>query len=121
MHDNAPQHHQTALNLLNGVLQEDPHSGKALLAKAYIHEWATEWNEAQQLFSQAKIDELGDCEALEGKAWALIHLDRFDEGIPLLREVITRLDHLEAAPLSRARARWKLGEALWRKPGMYCA
>ena len=76
-----------------------------------------DWEEASTMFARVSDEHDEGIRAREEEAWCAIQLDRSDEGIVSLEDVLAQLEGLEGKDEDRARCMYRLGHAHWVQGG----
>ncbi|CAE6416415.1 unnamed protein product [Rhizoctonia solani] len=120
VHLYPPKHHARASRILDEVLGRNPGHVGALMARAYIHQYAKNWAEAMKHFERVMKETDGDdtagwvgIRAREEVAWCMAMDHQLQDSLSELREVSSALALGDAPPDDRARVEWRLGKCLW--------
>jgi superkiller protein 3 len=129
VHYYAPKHHPRALQLLDGVLKQNPKATACLMGKGYIFLGESRFSEAREQFEQALEIERAkrlsedqvrsdlDLEATECVGWSMIKEGRLEEGRQMLLDMVEVLDRDEARNQDSARVWTRIGQAEWQMGG----
>jgi superkiller protein 3 len=131
VHLHPPKHHARASRILDDVLTRDPGHANALMARAYILQYAKDWDKAAKLFRLVLKETADDdspgwvrARAREEVAWCLAMAGDLEGGLDELKEVSEVLEAGEAPLEDRARVEWRLGKCMWelggQLPGSIC-
>ncbi|CAK5265358.1 unnamed protein product [Mycena citricolor] len=112
-----PKHHSRALSLLDQILRQAPTNTAGLMGRAFVLQQQQHWAEAAEVFAQA-IASLAESSpmrirAREEEAWCQTRAGNLDEGITVLKSVLTVLDTGDGAEADSARCLWRLGASYW--------
>ncbi|KAN0063561.1 Superkiller protein 3 [Thecaphora frezii] len=140
-HLHPPQNHAKAIRIADAILAHDEANVDALLARAYIDQAASRWDEAkahllkvQQLASVAprtdrtqrerrlSISPDPGLEAWIEVAWCDVHLGRLVEAKAEMEEILAKVDPVTFEGVGseeRAKIWWRLGRCLWGLGGEY--
>lgn len=117
VHFYPPKYHARALRSLDSLLEQDENQVDCRIARGYTHQYARRWEEARQDFDKVlTLVEESDpvwLEAAEESAWCQVQLGQKATGIESLNSIIEKLDQCQDADTAQARARWRLGKAIW--------
>ncbi|CAE6511205.1 unnamed protein product [Rhizoctonia solani] len=120
VHLYPPKHHARASRILDEVLTRNPGHVGALMARAYIYQYAKGWGEAIKHFQRVMKETDGDdtvgwvgVRAREEVAWCMAMDHQLEASLGELREVSSALALGDAPPDDRARVEWRLGKCLW--------
>ncbi|KAJ1304710.1 hypothetical protein OPQ81_005849 [Rhizoctonia solani] len=120
VHLYPPKHHARASRILDEVLARNPGHVGALMARAYIYQYAKNWAEAIKHFQRVIKETDGDdtagwvgIRAREEVAWCMAMDHQLEASLVELREVDSALASGDAPPDDRARVGWRLGKCLW--------
>jgi superkiller protein 3 len=126
VHLHPPKHHARASRILDEVLARDAGHVGALMARAYILQYAKDWSAAMKLFQRVMKETESDetvgwvgVRAKEEVAWCLAMDGQLEASLSELREVSSALGGAEAPPDDRARVEWRLGKCLWELGGLW--
>lgn len=131
VHYYAPKHHPRALQLLDGVLKQNPKATACLMGKGYVFLGESRFSEAREQFEKAlEIEKTKrvaadlvrsnlDLEATECVGWSMIKEGRLEEGRKLLLETVDILDQDESRNQDSARVWTRIGQAEWQMQGTY--
>ncbi|KAF8739668.1 Tetratricopeptide repeat, partial [Rhizoctonia solani] len=120
VHLYPPKHHARASRILEEVLARNPGHVGALMARAYIYQYAKNWGDAIKHFQRVMKETDGDdtvgwvsVRAREEVAWCMAMDGQLETSLSELREVSSALALGDAPPDDRARVEWRLGKCLW--------
>ncbi|KAF8757237.1 Tetratricopeptide repeat [Rhizoctonia solani] len=120
VHLYPPKHHARASRILEEVLARNPGHVGALMARAYIYQYAKNWGDAVKHFQRVMKETDGDdtvgwvgVRAREEVAWCMAMDGQLETSLSELREVSSALALGDAPPDDRARVEWRLGKCLW--------
>lgn len=125
VHFFAPKHHPRAMQLLNGVIKQNPKATACLMGKGYIFLGEGRFTEAREQFEAALEIERSkrivadqamsilELEATECVGWSMIKESRLQEGRSKLLEVVDVLDKDESRNQDSARVWTRIGHAEW--------
>lgn len=131
VHFFAPKHHPRALQLLDGVLKQNPKATACLMGKGYIFLGEGRFSEAREQFENALQVERGkrivadqapsnlELEATECVGWSMIKEGRLEEGRVKLLEVVDVLDKDDSRNQDSARVWTRIGQAEWEMQGEF--
>lgn len=131
VHYFAPKHHPRALQLLDGVLKQNPKATACLMGKGYVFLGEGRFSEAREQFEQAleierakrvsedQVRSSLDLEATECVGWSMIKEGRLEEGREMLLEMVEVLDKDESRNQDSARVWTRIGQAEWQMGGMF--
>jgi superkiller protein 3 len=133
VHYFAPKHHPRALQLLDGVLEQNPKATACLMGKGYIYLADDQFADARTQFEralQAEQAKRGDrteqqplssveLEARENVGWCLIKQGLLEEGKEQLMQVVEVLDADESRAQDAARVWTRIGQAEWEMGGRF--
>ncbi|QRW08082.1 superkiller protein 3 [Ceratobasidium sp. AG-Ba] len=124
VHLHPPKHHARASRILDDVLTRDPGHVNALMARAYILQYAKDWAGAIKHFERVlKETETEDTpgwirpRAREEVAWCSAMAGDLEGSLNELKEVAELLESGEAPSEDRARVEWRLGKCMWELGG----
>jgi superkiller protein 3 len=129
VHFFAPKHHPRALQLLDGVLKQNPKATACLLGKGYVFLGEGRYSEAREQFELAleiekskhlAVDQAMsnvELEATECVGWSMIKEGRLEEGRSKLMEVVDVLDKDDSRNQDSARVWTRIGQAEWEMQG----
>jgi superkiller protein 3 len=87
------------------------------MSRGFVFQYARKWDEAASCFSRVcgilTEEHRERIRAQEEQAWCEVQLNRFDQAITGLREVIELLDDKEDSEEDKSRSYWRLGKAYW--------
>ncbi|PWZ02562.1 hypothetical protein BCV70DRAFT_2683 [Testicularia cyperi] len=144
-HLHPPQHHARASRLADSVLRDNEIHIDALLAKAYIEQYAHRWQSAKQLFDKVRaivgdssqtdtsshryrvertlsLTKAPDQEGWIESAWCDVHLGALDGARSEMEAILERIDPIAfqgADSELRSKVWWRLGQCLWLKGGEF--
>ncbi|KAJ9117523.1 hypothetical protein QFC22_004373 [Naganishia vaughanmartiniae] len=125
VHYFAPKHHPRALQLLDGVLKQNPKATACMMGKGYIFLADDKFSEARTQFADALEVEQEkrkdveqplsnlELEAKENVGWCLIKEGLLKEGRTQLMGVVEVLDADESRGQDAARVWTRIGQAEW--------
>ncbi|KAJ9092721.1 hypothetical protein QFC19_008646 [Naganishia cerealis] len=129
VHYFAPKHHPRALQLLDGVLKQNPKATACLMGKGYIFLGEDKFSDARKQFEHALEVEVAkrrdadqplsnsELEAKENVGWCMIKEGLLEEGRAQLLEVVGVFDNDEARNQDAARLWTRIGQAEWEMEG----
>ncbi|KAG9127255.1 Superkiller protein 3 [Ceratobasidium sp. 392] len=124
VHLHPPKHHARASRILDDVLARDPGHVNALMARAYIFQYAKDWAGAikhfQRVLTETATDELPGWtrpRAREEVAWCSAMAGDLEGSLNELKEVSEILESGDAPSEDRARVEWRLGKCMWELGG----
>ncbi|KAG8720783.1 Superkiller protein 3 [Ceratobasidium sp. 394] len=124
VHLHPPKHHARASRILDDVLARDPGHVNALMARAYILQYAKDWTGAIKHFQRVLKETTTDDSpgwvhprAREEVAWCSAMAGDLEGSLAEFKEVSEVLESGDAPSEDRARVEWRLGKCLWELGG----
>ncbi|KAJ9098148.1 hypothetical protein QFC21_004477 [Naganishia friedmannii] len=129
VHYFAPKHHPRALQLLDGVLKQNPKATACFMGKGYIFLADDKFSDARTQFAEALEVEQAkrkdteepssglELEAKENVGWCLIKEGLLEDGKAQLMDVVEVLDADESRGQDAARVWTRIGQAEWGMGG----